>query len=225
MAIEDMNKKDVGNRAVDSKKRYALALLGSILVFFIAFATSYGINAFEFQRISSLQDDVFYDFYEAEVSYDLFGTAECSGDYFEDLGQSLDFQGAMLRSLEKDLGKDNEYVVKRKAYYSLLQLSHYNFMKKRNDACDLGQEFILFFYSNEKEYIDESEQIGKILSYVKANNPNTLIYSFETDSANALVSKFNLRYEVTSPILVVVKDVNRLESIESSDQIEKYLKA
>ena len=200
-----------------------LALFGSIIAFIVVFSTSYGINAFEFQRISSLQDDVFYDFYEAEVSRDLFGKGSCDGDYIMEIGKSLDFQGAMLRNLEETFGKDNEYVIKRKGYYSLLQLSHYNFMREMNEDCNLNKDFVLFFYSNNKEDIDESEQIGQILSYVKAKHPNTLIYSFESNSHNPLVSKFNSKYKVTTPILVVVNDIGRLESIENSDQIEEYL--
>ena len=129
----------------------------------------------------------------------------------------------MLANLENKFGKDNKYVKERKAYYSLLELSHYEEMKKLNNKCDLNKSFILFFYSNDKDYLDYSVKVGNILSYLKKANPNVLIYSFDVDSVDPLVHKLVLKYEIEDPVLVIIDGKYRLTSIHNIDEINEYL--
>ena len=218
-----MKKRVVGSRDFEDKKRYLFSLfLGGMLIF-IVFFVSYGINAFEFERISGLQDDVFYDFYEAKAYHDLFAENNCNDEYMKELNEALDFQGVMLGNLEKEFGKNNEYVKKRKDFYYLLQFSHYEYMKELSEECDFNRNFILFFYSNSKEYLDKSEEIGNVLSYVKEKYPNVLIYSFDTSSGNELIKKFSLAYNIDSPIAIVINDNNKLDEVKNVKQIESFL--
>jgi len=127
------------------------------------FTQQYAVNSFEFERVSNLQEDVFYDFYQLQLSHDLFGADICNAEYLDNLGESLDFQASMFQKFEEEFGKDNEHVIKRKKYYSLLQLSHLNFMKNVDKKCETDYNFIIYFYSNDKKFLDDSERISRLL--------------------------------------------------------------
>ena len=215
--------KHEGAREFDSKKRYFYAVVIALAVFFFGFFISYGINAFSFQKVSVLQDNVFYNFYSTQLSHELFDNGSCNQSYYSELSQSLDFQGSVITQLEQEFGKKNKYVQDRKAYYTLLELSHYNQMKQMNERCGLNNSFILFFYSNNKKYVQESENVGKILSYLKVTNPSVLIYSFDSDSTDPLVKQLVAKYNVHSPILVEINSKYNLTSVKNIKDIEQYL--
>lgn len=123
-------------RKLDNKRRYLYALIIAIFLFVFGFLISYSMNIFEFERVSALQDDIFYDFYETQLSYDFFGLEACDKtDVLDKLGESLDFQGVMLENFEQKFGKNDPRVIERKKYYALVQLSHFEFMQKMNEDC------------------------------------------------------------------------------------------
>jgi len=210
-------------RKLDSGPRYFYALFIAVFLFFLGFAISYGINSFEFERVSNLQEEIYYDFFKTELSYDLFDSVDCNLEILNDLSRSLQFQGIMFQNFEEEFGKDNEYVIERKKYYSLLQLSHYNFMKKINNNCKLDNDFILFFYSNSKENLDASEMMGKILMHLKKINPSVLIYSFDSSSKDPLITELMLKYEIKEDISILINEKDRLNYIDNISDLENYL--
>jgi len=98
-------------RKLDSKPRYFYAIFISLFLFFSGFAISYGINSFEFERVSNLQEGIYYDFFKTELSYDLFKENNCNLDLLDSLSKSLNFQGTMLQKFEDEFGKDNSHVI------------------------------------------------------------------------------------------------------------------
>lgn len=210
-------------RKLDSSPRYFYALFIAVFLFFLGFAISYGINSFEFERVSNLQEEIYYDFFKTELSYDLFDSGDCDIQGLNDLSKSLQFQGVMFQSFEEKFGKDNKHVIEKKKYYSLLQLSHYNFMKRINDQCEFDNDFILFFYSNDKENVDKSEMMGKILTHLKEINPSVLIYSFDSASNDPLIMELMLKYEIKEDIFIIINEKGRLNYINNISQLEDYL--
>jgi len=210
-------------RKLDSKPRYFYAIFISLFLFFSGFAISYGINSFEFERVSNLQEGIYYDFFKTELSYDLFKENNCNLDLLDSLSKSLNFQGTMLQKFEDEFGKDNSHVIERKKYYTLLELSHFNFMKKIDKECNFNNNFILFFYSNDKKYLDDSEKIGKILTHLKEVNPSVLIYSFNSDSESPLIKELKKKYEIKKNIFILINEKYGLDYIENISQLENYL--
>lgn len=210
-------------RKLDSRNRYFYALSIAIALFVFGFSISYGLNSFEFERVSNLQEDIFYDFYKTKISYNLFDLEDCNELYFEELGVALDFQGAMLEKFENEFGKENKHVAKRKKFYSLLQLSHYDFMQEVDELCGFENDFVLFFYSNDESHVDQSERIGDLLRVLKSKHPSVLIYSFDSNSNDPLIEKLKLKYEIKEPVTILFNGVNRLNYIDNISQLENYL--
>ena len=211
-------------RRLDNKWRYFYALLIAIFLFIFGFLISYSMNIFEFQRVSALQDDIFYDFYETQLSTAFFDSNVCNKtEIIDNLGESLDFQGVMLENIEQKVGKNDPRIIERKKYYTLIQLSHFEFMKKMNENCDKNKTFILFFYSNDEKYIDKSERIGKVLGHFKSNNPSVFVYSFSSDSTEPLMLNLKEKYQIEDPVFVIIDEKARFSDVENIEDLEKYL--
>ena len=112
------------------------------------------------------------------------------------LTESLDELGTKLGYLESQYSKDDSRIIDLKKPYSLLEIRHYLAMKRRAERCNSNDSLILFFYSNDPEYIDESEQQGFILDYLKKKYDNVRVYSFdgnlELGILNLLKEKYNI---------------------------------
>jgi hypothetical protein len=210
-------------RKFDNPWRYLYALIIAIFLLGFGFMGAYAVDSFQYKRISSLQDNTFYDFYSKQIEHELLGQNVCNQEYLNQIGESLDFQGSIIQKLEMDLSKSNQEIQDTKRFYFMMQLSHLNLMKDLNDECNFSNNFILFFYSNDKKEIDESERMGRLLNYLKTENENLLVYSFDTNSKDALVSKLIDQYNLTEPITIVVNEETKINNFKKISEIEQYL--
>ncbi len=213
-------------RKFESKNRYVISLLIATFVFFLIFAVSYSISYFELQRVSNLQVDVSYDIFEDKLDYSLFNASICDEQYFGKISQDLGFQGRIIDDLERKLGKQNEDVLLRKKFYSLIEIEHLEFVKEFNNNCSKSKEkinTILFFYSNNESYIKESEEAGRILGVVAERNQNLIIYSFDIDLESDLVNKLEKKYNVTSSSTAVINEKTSIKLPANIQEIEKHL--
>ncbi len=210
-------------RKFDNPKRYFYALLIAIFLVGLGFLISHSISSWEFQRTSVLQEKIYYDFYSTEVYYNLFEDKQCSLLYLNEIGESLDFQGQMISQFEEKFGKDNDYIKERKNYYYLLELSHFDFTKKIDEDCNFEHNFIFFFYSNKEEYLDESENAGKLISQVKKNIKNTYVYSFDIDSDIRLVNSLMKKYDINSVPVVILNEETKIKDFSNIDNIQEHL--
>ncbi|MEA3414053.1 MAG: hypothetical protein U9Q99_00810 [Nanoarchaeota archaeon] len=210
-------------RKFDDSWRYLYAFLIASFLIVFGFLASYAISGFELNNLKESQEDLYYDFYKAKLKSDLFNFTDCSSS-LKDMGTTLDFEGAMLSSLEQQFGKDSEKILEGKKYYYLLELSHFEFVKSINKQCEFDANFIFFFYSNSETEVDNAERIGRILTYVKKEKPNTFIYSFDSNSEDSLIKLLKKEYDVESFSTVIINEKIKLESIQNSNDILKYLK-
>lgn len=211
------------NRKIHSKWRYFYALVSTICLFLIAFYIVFVVNYIELNKVSILQEKIFYDFYNNQLKYSYFGEMECDRQFLDKIGSSMDFQGFLINQLESEKGKEDKEVINRKKYYYLLELSHLSFVKQLNQDCGWDYNFILFFYSNSKEDLSKSESIGKILDYVKTENSNVLIYSFDSSSQDSVVQNLKSLYNITEPITLIINEKYSLNDVKNSDQIFSLL--
>jgi hypothetical protein len=221
-----IEKKDFGStkkRKFDDPWRYLYAFLIAAFLILFGFLASYSISGFELNNFKDSQQDLYYDFYKTKLQSDLFNFTDCSSS-LENMGTTLDFEGAMISSLEQQFGKDSERLDEGKKYYYLLELSHFDFVKSVNKKCDFDANFIFFFYSNSENELDNAERIGRILTYVKKEKPNTFIYSFDSNSEDSIVKLLKEEYDVGSFSTVIINENLKLESIQNSEDILKHLK-
>ena len=210
-------------RDFESKNRYAISLVIATVVFLLIFAISYSISYFELQRVSNLQVDVGYEIFEDKLGHSFFNEQICNGSSFSKVSQDLSFQGRIVDDLERRLGKQNENVLLRKQFYSLIEIEHFEFVREFNQKCREDLNTILFFYSNNVSEIEDSEEAGRILGSVSSRNENLIIYSFDIDLESELVNKLEKKYNVTASPTAVINEKTKIKLPANIQEIEKHL--
>jgi len=126
--------------------------------------------------------------------------------------------------LETRLGKNDKQVLEQKKIYTILQIKHFLAMKEYKEKCNSNITLILFFYSNQKEDMGNSERTGFILQNLKAQNINDiLVYSIDYHLDLSLVSTLKSVYNITIPDTVLVNEKEKLEKIQNINDIEAVI--
>lgn len=217
-------------RKYESKNRYLVSLLIATCVFVLIFAISYSISYFELQRVSNLQVGVGYDIFNDKLDYSLFNGSICDDKSLDKVSQDLGFQGRIIDDLERRLGKQNENVLLRKQFYSLIELEHFEFVRDFNKNCvkpwtkEKKISTIFFFYSNNESYLKDSEEAGRILGVVYERNEDIIIYSFDVDLQSSLVDKLEGKYGITESPTIVINEKTKIKLPANIDEIEKHLR-
>ena len=210
-------------RKIQSKKRYFLAFLIGTAIFILIFALSYAISYLEFKRISNLQVESAYEIFEDKLYYSLFDEQTCTIESFNKISSDLSFQGKIIDDLEKKLGKDDENVLFRKKFYTLIELEHFEFINLINERCGRDIKTILFFYSNLRSDLETSEEVGRLLTVAYNRNENLMIYSFDINLHSDLIEKLKEVYDIEkSPTLIINREV-KVENPQSIFDIEEHL--
>src|SRR3989344_2033064 len=189
-------------RKIQSKTRYLAALLIGTFVFILVFFITLGISYLEFQRFSNLQFDTSYKIFEQEV---------CSEELPLEFTNNLAFQGGLIDELERKLGKRDSSVIERKKFYTLVEVEHLEFIRIMKEKCNRNIKTILFFYSNEPDYIDRSEEVGKTLNAILSQDDNLIVYSFDTNLDSTLIKKLREKYGVEEPITIIINEKSILK--------------
>lgn len=214
------------SREFTSKKRYLWAFLIGTAIFLLVFAISSSLSYLEFQRVAAVQTGVSYEIFEDKLDYSFFGIPICNTGNFEQVSSDLGFQGRIIDDLERKLGKQNEDVLMRKKFYSLIEIEHFDFVRDYNAKCGKKHNTILFFYSNNATEAEESEEAGRILGVVGSKYEGRInIYSFDVNLDSELVDKMQARYNVAdfeSPT-VIINEKTKIAMPVDTQEIERHL--
>ncbi len=146
----------------------------------------------------------FYLLFELGIESDLFSKDVCSINFTEKAEQSFYYHRKLITDLEETLGKEDKRVLLQKKIYNIAQAQHYLLKSAQNQKCGKDYTLVLFFYSNEGENLKSSEKIGSMLDSIVYNNPNIIVYAFDTSTQNEFVNKLMDKYSVlTIPSIVV----------------------
>jgi len=213
------------SRKIQNKSRYVWAFIIGTAIFVIGFMFTNMIAYLQFQRVTSLQDPISYQIFQDKLQYTLFGADICEEDTYIKISQDLTFQGQIIGDLENKLGLDNPGVLFRKKFYTLIQLEHFEFVKLINEECDKNINSILFFYSNKKADLKNSEKLGDILGSVYQRNKDTLVlYSLDLNLDSEIMKSLRKKYKVGEESVVIVNENQRFTKINHINEIEQFLK-
>lgn len=210
-------------RGFQSGKRYIVSFLIGTAVFILVFALTYSLSYLEFRRVSDLQVDISYEIFKDKLGYSLFNEPICTNESLGKVSRNLGFQGRIIDDLERKLGKQNEKVLFRKKFYTLIELEHFDFINLLNEKCDRNVQTILFFYSNEESNIKDSEDAGKLLSVVHSKTENLMIYSFDINLDSDLIEKLKEKYDVERSPTMIINGEFRVENPQNLLDVEVYL--
>jgi len=210
-------------RPVQSKKRYVLAFIIGTLIFISAFALTTSISYLQFQRISNFQNEISYQIFNDKLDYSFFGEDICATGSLQKISEGLSYQGLIISDLEKKLGKKNKKVLFRKKFYTIIELEHLDFVNKLNEKCSLNISTILFFYSNNKNNLEKSEETGRLLDVIYRKNKNLVIYSFDINIESNIIEKLKDKYDIEKSPTIIINENKKIFNPKNIKDIEKYL--
>jgi len=211
-------------RKFKDKKRYLWAAIIAAILFFLIIQASYFISYLEFERVASLQNPTSYEIFEDKLEYSLFGKDVCAEEAFKKISTDLRYQGQLIGQLEEKFGVNNERVIFRKKFYTLIQIEHFEFIKIINEECNQSINSILFFYSNEEADLDNSETMGNILGPIyQRNKDNLVLYSLDKNLDSDIIRSLKEKYNVGEEPVVIVNEDQHFTKINNINEIEQYL--
>ena len=213
----------MAERKIQSRLRYFLAFLIGTIIFIDIFVIAYSLSYGEFRRISNIQEELSYEIFRNKLRYSLFEEDICSADLQKKVTEDLGYQGKIIDYLERKLGKNNEEVLFSKQFYTLIELEHFDFVRKINRECNSSIPTILFFYSNGGGEVEESEDLGNLLASVYNRNPEVIIYSFDINLKSDLIEDLKKKYYIQEPLTIVINEKTKMVKPISISEVEKNL--
>jgi len=199
-----------------------LAFLIASLLFVSGFLIGYAVSYYKLQDVYQKQNEIRYKLLGLELENKFIES--CDEFVLHSVSSELDKMGSIMSILEERFGKNDEKVIEQKKGYSLIEIRHFLNIKEYRENCKKNITTILFFYSNDKEYIDEAEKMGYILGNLKKEYPEKImIYSFDYNLDLNILKILKHLYNVTSPNTIIINEKIKLEKLENIEEIRKYL--
>jgi len=212
----------VADRGFKNKTRYLIAFVLATFIFVLIFSLSYYLSYLEMRKITINQDQMIYDLFKDKLNYEFFGQDFCKTDSISKLSEDLSFQRSIIYNLEEKLGKTNEDVLFRKKIYTLIQLEHLSYLKEYNSKCNQTKDYVLFFYSNNKTDVKESERWGQLLDSFYYKHTNVSIYSFDINLDDELIDNLRQKYNITRSQTIIINDNYTIYNLNTLKDIENY---
>ncbi len=187
--------------------------------FWVSELISYKIS----QETQFEQENLQYEFFNLKLKREILSDT-CNLTEYGSFFNQLEEMGKYMDTLEKRLGKNDKMVLEQKKVYSMLLVQHFLFTKERNEKCGDSFPTILFFYSNRPGYIDESYSLGRILTSLKNQNGDIMIYSLDYDLDSDLIDILKQKYNISEPNTLIIEEKTKLEDIENIKEIEQEIK-
>ncbi|MBC7981573.1 thioredoxin family protein [Candidatus Parcubacteria bacterium] len=205
-----------------NKKRYIYTFIITLAIFFFSIWLS---NVFGDKKVQSLRDlesRINLDILSVETRFSLLQKTSCEhivDNKDSDIGFNVDLNNVALKikSLENQLGYENDDVISLKKYYSLLQIKDYLLAKEFHDRCKKNTVSILYFYDTDcQDCAKQSIILDKIIS----DYPEIRVYYLDKKSDNPALDTLSSIFKITqSPTLVInektftgFQDVAKIES-------------
>lgn len=208
--------------------RTILAFVISVAIFGTAFYLSDYFNSQRLEVLSDMQENLAVDILSLETQFQLLQELSCK-DIKENsvLSTELASLQGKLAYTERQLGSENQEVIKLKRQYSLLEIKDMLLMKRVAQKCGLQPVFILYFYSNEKGACDDCEKQGYVLTTLAEKYPSLRVYSFDYSldlpALKTLITINNVSVDLPA---LVINDVvhNGYRDVESIEKLLPELK-
>jgi hypothetical protein len=81
----------------------------------------------------------------------------------------------------------------------------------------------MFFYSNNQNFIETAERQGFILSNLKKQNANVMIYSFDYDLDFNIIDSLKKEYRIIAPNTVLVNEETKIKNLQNIEELREYL--
>jgi len=208
-----------------SKKKLALVLFLTVAIFTFGLLVGNFLTVGKLNDILSVDREARLQLESIDLEEKLLSNIPCTDPAL--LSSNLNDLGVKIAYLETEYDKDDPQILELKKPYTLLEIRHYLKLKEIVDSCGKNYTLVLFFYSNDLEKRDLSEQQGFVLEYLqKKYTPDKIkVYSFDADLDMDIMRSFKSIYGVQDVPGIVINgktytgfhDKSELESIITSN--------
>lgn len=204
-------------------RRYLLVLLITALLFGAGVVLGINLGNRKIENLRALQESLLTDTLDIETQFSIVEREPCTFVNTSTLADQLYEVGRKLDYLEGMIGKEDEYVLRLKKYYMLLEVRQWLFERKVQEQCHIPKDLILYFYSNDEEKCPQCQEQGFILTYLRRKYPDSVsVYSFDVESDSVALTALKRRYSVESTPSIVVDD-RMLQGFRTTDEVEGML--
>lgn len=195
-----------------NKDRTLIVFLLTVVVFFLGISVGTLFNIQKLDQVAQLSKELQQKSLALEVEYDILEENICNNKDVLSLTDELFDISEKASYMENMYGYDDPRIIDLKSYYFTLEAKHWLLAKKRVDICGTDLNFtpmnsstILYFYSNENDCPRCDEQ-GSVLSYLRRENSNLKVYSFDVNYNLSIVSVLKSLYDISDVPAVVLND-------------------
>lgn len=161
-------------------KKYILAFVITVMVFFGALLISNHFSETRIAEIKAVEDKISLDILSSETQFALLKESSCKAiDHSTAFSEELSSLAAKLSYMEESLGNDDANVTSLKKYYSLLQIKDYLLTAQVEQKCGTKPITIIYFYSNKDGECADCAKEGYVLTKLRKEFPELRIYSFD----------------------------------------------
>ncbi len=176
-------------------KRYALALIISLVIFMSGFLASNTLTNKKLESLKNVEDDISLNILSSETEYDILKEVSC--DNFKnqtaltkEIGELADKLSLLENSNENDVR-----ISSAKKRYSLLLIKDYLLSKRLTENCGTKPTFVIYFYGN-ADVCPECVKTGYVLSSLRQDYEKLRIYAFDYNLDLPLIKTFASLYNV-----------------------------
>lgn len=193
-------------KKIDLAKHTAVLSI-TVLVFLTGILLGTILNKNKITTIQEISEQLKISTMSSEVEFAILSENPCSISDLSFLSDELYELSIKVDYMENQLGSQNQEVIELKNIYSIIQLRHWLLMTKIKAQCESESANIIYFYSNEGDCKECSDQ-GFILSHLRRTE-NVNIYSIDINLENNAVRTIKKTYKVsTAPSLIINKEVH-----------------
>lgn len=203
--------------------KYIITLLITVGMFGTAFLISNRLNQEKLETLQATREKIAIDILSTETQFALLAESSCEELETPILSHELSTLGRRLTYAEKNLGTNNEEVIRLKKYYSLLLIKDLLLGQRIAQKCKEREPIsILYFYSNAGD-CEACQKEGFVLTSLREDHPELRVYAFDTNLNLSAINTLKSVYEVGNRVPAIVIDDEVYYGFQSRGKLTSLL--
>ncbi len=183
--------------------RLTAALSITILIFFSGFVGGYFLTSGKVTQLTELQNEIYTQSLSLDALFDLASENLCDEEGLIPINNQLNELGDKLTIIEEDTKRSLESQLLANQYVAL-EVKHFLLIKEINQECGEKYSTILYFFAPDRNECTTCAAQGALLTEVKEQKPELMIYSFNWNIDSPVVERLLLDYDINNiPTLVI----------------------
>jgi len=183
--------------------RITAALSITLLIFFSGFVGGYFLTSGKVSQLTELQNEIYTQSLSLDALFDLASENLCDAKGLIPINNQLNELGNKLTIIEEDASRSLEAQLLAEQYIAL-EVKHFLLINEINSECGEKYSTVLYFFSPDRVECSNCAAQGALLTEVKEQMPELMIYSFNWNVDSPVIDRLLLDYDVdTIPTLVI----------------------